>query len=205
MDSNIILALDVEETDRALRIAEEVSDYVSAFKVGYPLILSEGADVIDRVSKFGEVIVDIKIADIPEVSKNIAKTLTSHGASGVIVQGFVGRDVVKEVRKVSKNLYVVAEMSHPGNADFITGQSERIAMMAKEEGADGIVAPATHPERIKVLKHISGLKILSPGVGTQGGSYREALDNGADYLIIGRSIILSPDPKQKIKELLSQR
>ena len=43
-------------------------------------------------------------------------------------------------------------MSHPGNTDFISGNSEKIAVMATEEGADGIVAPATHPERIQALK-----------------------------------------------------
>ncbi len=205
MESNIILALDIVEKEKALKIAKDVAGYVKAYKVGYPLMLNHGVSVIRDISQYGEVIVDIKIADIPDISKSIAKTVTSNGARGVIVQGFVGRDVIREVRKESRSLYVVAEMSHPGSADFISGQSERIALMAKEEGADGIVAPATHPDRIRVLKKISGLKVLSPGVGTQGGSYKEAMDSGADYLIIGRSITMSPDPKQKIKELLSQR
>jgi orotidine-5'-phosphate decarboxylase len=205
MESNIILALDLEDKKKAIEISKDVKDYVKAYKIGYPLILNYGLDVIEEISRIGEVIVDIKIADIPDVSRNIARMLSSHGATGIIVHGMVGRDVVREVRKESKNLYVVAEMSHPGSLDFISGQSEKIAIMAKGEKADGIVAPATRPERIRVLKQISGLKVLSPGVGTQGGDYREALKNGADYLIIGRSILMSPDPKQKIKELLSER
>jgi len=49
------------------------------------------------------------------------------------VQGFVGRDVVREVRKEARNLYIVAEMSHPGNADFISGNSEKIAIMARRK------------------------------------------------------------------------
>jgi orotidine-5'-phosphate decarboxylase len=205
MESNIILALDVEDREKALKIAGSVSGYVAAYKVGYPLLLNYGVEVIRDVANLGTVIVDIKIADIPDVSRNIARILTDRGATGVIIQGFVGRDVMREVRKEAKNLYVVAEMSHPGNADFISESSEKIAVMAKEEKADGIVAPATHPERISVLKRISGLKVLSPGVGTQGGSYKEAVERGADYLIIGRTITMSSDPKQKIKELLSQR
>ncbi len=205
MESNIILALDVENKERALKLAEEVGGSVKAFKVGYPLILGYGVSVISEVAAYGEVIADLKIADIPEVSSNIARMLTAGGADGVIVHGFVGRDVVRAVRKVTKNMYVVAEMSHPGNQDFISGLSERMAVMAKEEGADGIVAPATHPERIRVLKKATGLKVLSPGVGAQGGSYSEAMNSGADYLIVGRSITMSRDPKQKINELLSQR
>lgn len=205
MDSNIILALDIEDENEAIRIAKEVEGYVYAFKVGYPLILNCGKEIIGKVSEVGNVIVDIKIADIPDVSRKIANTLTLAGASGIIVHGIVGRDVLREVRKESKEMYVVAEMSHPGSLDFMSEQSERIAMMAREEAADGIVAPATRPERIRVLKRLSGLKVLSPGVGTQGGSFKEAITSGADYIIIGRSIFLSADPKQKIKELLSQR
>ncbi|MGC8562119.1 MAG: orotidine-5'-phosphate decarboxylase [Thermoplasmata archaeon] len=205
MESNIILALDIEAKEKALKVAEEVRDYVKAFKVGYPLILGNGVGVIKEVAKIGEVIVDLKIADIPDVSKNIAKIATSQGADGIIVHGFVGRDVVRDVRKESKDLYVVAEMSHPGSGEFISGVSEKIAIMAKEEGADGIVAPATRPERIRILKDVSGLKVLSPGVGTQGGSYKDALESGADYLIVGRSITMSSSPTQKIKELLAQR
>jgi orotidine-5'-phosphate decarboxylase len=205
MESNIILALDLEDKNKAIEISNEVKGLVKAYKIGYPLILNHGLKIVEEISKIGEVIVDIKIADIPDVSRNVAKMLSSHGATGIIVHGMVGRDVVRDVRKESKNLYVVAEMSHPGSLDFISGQSERIALMAKEEEADGIVAPATRPERIKILKQISGLKVLSPGIGTQGGSYREALNNGADYLIIGRSILMSSDPKQKIKELLTER
>ncbi|MEM0135306.1 MAG: orotidine-5'-phosphate decarboxylase [Thermoplasmatales archaeon] len=205
MESNIILALDIESKENAIKVAEQVRDYVKAFKVGYPLILNNGVSVIDDVATFGDVIVDLKIADIPDVSRNIARIATSHGAQGVIVHGFVGRDVVKEVRKESKDLYVVAEMSHPGSLDFISGLSEKIALMAKEEGADGLVAPATRPERIRTLKSITGLKVIAPGVGTQGGSYKDALECGADYLIIGRSITMSPNPIQKIKELMAQR
>lgn len=204
MESNIIVALDIEDRNKARNVADEVKEYVASFKIGYPLILNYGLNVVDEFSKIGPVIVDLKIADIPDISGKIAKQLTKHEAKGVIVHGFVGRDVVREVRKESKEVYVVAEMSHPGSSDFIFNQSEKIAEMAKEEGADGIVAPATRPERIKILKEISGLKVLSPGIGTQGGDPRQAVRNGADYLIVGRSITMSPDPKQKIKELLTE-
>lgn len=205
MESNIILAVDVDDEANAKRIAVDVREYVKSFKIGYPLILNYGLNLLRKFSEIGPVIVDLKIADIPEISGKVAERLTTFGADGVIIQGFVGRDVIREVKKRSKNLYVVAEMSHPGSLDFISGQSERIAVMAKEEGADGIVAPATRPDRIRVLKDVSGLKVLAPGVGVQGGSIREAVNNGADYVIIGRSIVMSPNPRQKIKELLKER
>ncbi len=200
MEKNIIVALDLEEETEAIRIARILKDEVYAFKVGYPLILNNGLQVLTKISSIANVIVDIKIADIPDVSQSIAKKISSYGVRGIIMQGFVGSDTMKAVRDVSRELYVVAEMSHRGSLQFITPVSEKIAAMAKEIGADGLVAPATRPERIKVIKDAAKLSILSPGVGTQGGSYAEAMKNGADYVIIGRSIILSADPLQKIKE-----
>ncbi|MGC8547069.1 MAG: orotidine-5'-phosphate decarboxylase [Thermoplasmata archaeon] len=200
MEKNIIVALDLESEIEAIKIARLLKDEVYAFKVGYPLILNNGLQVLTKIASIANVIVDIKIADIPDVSQAIAKKISSYGVKGIIMQGFVGSDTMKAVREVSRELYVVAEMSHEGSLQFITPASEKIALLAKEVGADGLVAPATRPERIKVIKNIANLPILSPGVGTQGGSYSEAMKNGADYVIIGRSIILSPDPLQKIKE-----
>lgn len=200
MEKNIIVALDLESEIEAIKIARLLKDEVYAFKVGYPLILNNGIQVLTKIASIANVIVDIKIADIPDVSQAIAKKISSYGVKGIIMQGFVGSDTMKAVREVSRELYVVAEMSHEGSLQFITPASEKIALLAKEVGADGLVAPATRPERIKVIKNIANLPILSPGVGTQGGSYSEAMKNGADYVIIGRSIILSQDPLQKIKE-----
>ena len=67
--------------------------------------------------------------------------------------------------------FVVAEMSHPGATEFFQGGiAERIARLAMECGADGIIAPATRPDRVNVLRQIVGnRKILSPGIGAQGG------------------------------------
>jgi len=202
MQSRVIVALDVSE-ERAVNIASILRDQVYAFKVGYPLILGAGLGILNKISSQGKVIADLKIADIPEVSASIASQLTSSGASGVIIHGFTGRDVVRSCRKVTKELYVVAEMSHQGSLDFLSPRSEEIAIMAREEGADGIVAPATRPERIRKLKEVSGLKVLSPGVGAQGGSYTSAVENGADYVIIGRSITMSDNPVEALERIVS--
>ncbi|MFQ6054556.1 MAG: orotidine 5'-phosphate decarboxylase / HUMPS family protein, partial [Methanosarcinales archaeon] len=46
------------------------------------------------------------------------------------------------------------------------------------------------------------LTIISPGVGAQGGSISKAIDAGADYIIVGRSIYLSENPRESTKEIL---
>jgi orotidine-5'-phosphate decarboxylase len=61
-------------------------------------------------------------------------------------------------------------------------------------GADGIIAPATRPDRVKTLRGIVGRKkILSPGIGTQGGD-ADAIAHLVDGIIVGRSIYEAPDP-----------
>jgi orotidine-5'-phosphate decarboxylase len=86
-------------------------------------------------------------------------------------------------------------MSHPGATEFFFGgTSEKIAHLAIECGADGIIAPATRPERVKVLRGIVGnRKILSPGVGAQGGDVGKIVKL-VDGIIIGRAIYESDNP-----------
>jgi orotidine-5'-phosphate decarboxylase len=94
-------------------------------------------------------------------------------------------------------------MSHPGALEFMAPLAEKLAKMAIDAGADGVVAPATRPERIKMIRSIVGSKIIiSPGVGVQGGSAKNTLDAGADYLIIGRSITSSEDPVSSLKRIV---
>jgi len=65
------------------------------------------------------------------------------------------------------------------------------------------VAPATRPERIKLIRSIIGERIIiSPGIGAQGGSAGAAMQAGADYLIVGRSIYAAEDPVASAKKLL---
>ena len=86
-------------------------------------------------------------------------------------------------------MFVVTEMSHPGGGRFTAPNAEAFARMAVDCGASGVIAPATRPERIRTIRKIIGdLLILSPGVGVQGGSASAAISNGADYVIVGRSI-----------------
>ena len=83
-------------------------------------------------------------------------------------------------------------------------QAERMARLAAEVGAAGVVAPATRPERIRLIRSIIGERtIISPGVGAQGGSAAAAFQAGADYIIVGRSIYGAEDPEGAAERLLS--
>jgi orotidine-5'-phosphate decarboxylase len=206
--ADLILALDVEDRASALRIAEAVAPHVDAIKVGYPLALSAGLsiarDLKDRTGK--RLIADFKVADIPNTNQLICDQVFAAGFQAVIAQGFVGMDAVKacvhSAHRHGGECYVVAEMSHPGAVEFFhQGVAERIAAMAVVAGADGIIAPATRPDRVQTLRQMVGrLKIYSPGVGAQGGELGQVTAL-VDGVIIGRMIYGDPDPAAVAREI----
>ena len=204
--NRIILALDVTSRADAVRVVEAVKDYVDAVKIGWPLILAVGPDIISEIAKNKDVICDLKIADIPNTNRLIVEQAMKRGASAVIAHGFTGDDSVKACIDAAKGqVFVLTEMSHPGAKQFTAPVADKLAALAKSVGARGIVAPATRPERIAELRKIIGdLEIISPGVGAQGGKASDALKAGADYIIVGRAIYEAPDPKAAAKALADE-
>ena len=207
-ETRLILALDVTSGERALSLVGRLCPYFDAIKIGYPLILAAGLGVVKGIASIAPVIADLKVADIPNTNRLICQAAFQAGASGVIAQAFPGKDSLLACTEVAAengaDLYVVTEMSHPGAEMFMAPQAESMARLAAEVGAAGVVAPATRPERIRLIRSIIGERIIiSPGVGAQGGSAGAALQAGADYIILGRSIYEAEDPEGAAERLLS--
>jgi len=207
--TRLILALDVTSGKRALSLANMLKDYFDAIKIGYPLILSSGLDIVHEISAIAPVIADLKIADIPNTNKLICEAALSAGAEGIIAHAFTGRDSLQAcadcAKDKGKRLFVVTEMSHPGAEQFMAPLAADLAKLAALVNAAGVVAPATRPDRVRLIRSMIGDRlIISPGVGAQGGSASAALAAGADYLIIGRSITESNDPIKSAEIILSE-
>ncbi|KUK44525.1 MAG: orotidine-5'-phosphate decarboxylase [Methanothrix sp.] len=208
-NSRLILALDVLSEEKALSLASALKDRIDYVKVGYPLILAAGLDIVGEISSMAPVIADLKIADIPNTNTLISEQVLEAGAAGIIAHAFAGRDslsaCVNVAREYGALAFAVTEMSHPGAVEFMAPAAERLARVAKECDVDGVVAPATRPERIRLIRSIVGERaIISPGVGAQGGSPRAALAAGADSLIVGRSITESPNPAASVDAILRE-
>jgi orotidine-5'-phosphate decarboxylase len=197
---DLILALDVTEKKKALAVAHACAPHIDAIKIGYPLVLSAGLGIAGEIAKEGlPLIADFKVADIPNTNTLICNQVFAAGFSGIICHGFTGMDSVKacvaSAHAHKGECFVVAEMSHPGGKEFFAGGiAEQIASNAIIAGADGIIAPATRPDRVRVLRGFVGdRKILSPGIGAQGGD-AEAIAGLVDGIIVGRAIYDAPDP-----------
>jgi orotidine-5'-phosphate decarboxylase len=198
--TELILALDVTERKKALAVVHACASHIDAVKIGYPLILSCGISLAkDLEEEDLPLIADFKVADIPNTNRLIAEQVFDAGFASIICHGFTGKDAVQACVDTSSDYggacFVVAEMSHPGATEFFQGgTAERIARLAMECGADGIIAPATRPNRITVLRQIVGSrKILSPGIGTQGGD-ADLVARLVDGIIVGRAIYEADTP-----------
>lgn len=209
--TELILALDVTKKKDALTIAEACAPHLDAIKLGYPLILSSGLSIARDLEELDlPLIADFKVADIPNTNRLIAEQVFDAGFSSIICHGFTGPDAIQACVEVAGDYggacFVVAEMSHPGaTAFFHGGTAEKIAGLAISCGADGIIAPATRPERVKELRKIVGKrKILSPGVGAQGGD-AGTIAKLVDGIIVGRAIYEAKDPVTAIKEFSTVR
>ena len=199
--AELLLALDVKGSDEAIRVAKACEGELDAIKIGYPLVLSAGLGIVKELAKANiPVIADFKVADIPNTNTLICDEVFAAGCSGIITHAFCGSDsltaVVDGAHDYGGIALAVCEMSHPGALDFLTGvNAEKMAQMAKDAGADGIIAPATRPERTAILRNIIGntMKIYSPGVGAQGAQ-PEDVKQYVDGIIVGRAIYQAADP-----------
>lgn len=223
--SRIIVALDPPASRRNLQeFAEKtiraVQEHACAIKVNFHLLLPLSAQEISGINRlahsFGlQSIADIKLNDIENTNEVAVDHLASMGFDAVIANPFIGRGalaaLVKKAHSEGMGVIALVYMSHPGAAegfglDAVGGKLYREFLdRASHAGADGIVVGATQAD---ILRQVSESKIpvYSPGVGAQGGDAEQAIKNGSDYLIIGRSIVESDDPAkaaQQIKNKIS--
>jgi orotidine-5'-phosphate decarboxylase len=204
--SKTILALDKVLPIKTLK---GIRDYVPKVKFSYITLLDGGLEYLKEVYKLGweEVIFDLKLADIDSTMVGIVSRLTSFSDS-FISHSFIGFEGALDtlssfLSKEGKGLYLVLSMSHKGWNDSFYPYLKDIA---RHVNPKGFVVGATKPEMIKVVRNDFPEKlIISPGVGVQGASFGDALCNGADYEIVGRSIYSSTDPVKTTRELVAKQ
>lgn len=207
--NNLILALDVTDKDKAIEICKEVIPYINTIKIGYPLTLAEGLEIIKIIKdEFdANIICDYKVADIDATNSKICDLTFDAGADAIICHGFVGSDSVQacldSANKYEKEIFLLTEMSHPGAKMFLQKDAEAIAKMGVDMGITNYVAPATRLDRLSKIRNIVGSDacIISPGVGKQGGDAKKTLEF-ASAIIVGRSIYESDNPALACEKII---
>ncbi len=216
--SPIVLALDPPANKRGLpgfaaKTIRAAEQHVCAIKMNFHLILPLSAAEISRTNRLAhscglQSIADIKLNDIENTNGVVVDHLAKMGFDAVIANPFIGSGgmeaLVKKAHGIGLGVIALVYMSHPGATEGfgleVSGKGLYRAFLerATNAGADGIVVGATQQD---ILREVSGLlPVYSPGVGTQGGDAEQAIKNGSDYLIIGRSIVEARQPGKAAKE-----
>ncbi len=178
-----------------------LKDLVVGVKVGFPLSLMIGWEGISGiVGRHPEYywIADFKLADIPDVVQHILGKFEDMKIDGAIIHLFTGH------RRYDSRLDLigVAGMSHP-EAKLIRENFIKLLEIADLLDIWGIVVGATRPEMIREAKRrLPKVKIFSPGIGFQGAKPGSALEAGADFEIVGRSILRSEDPVKAAESIV---
>ncbi|MGE5188253.1 MAG: orotidine-5'-phosphate decarboxylase [Betaproteobacteria bacterium] len=206
---------------KAQKVLKTVHPYVCAVKINHhltlPLGLFDGVQtLVEQIKGQGMMaIMDAKVNDIGNTNQVIAEYYFAAGFDAIIANPFVGweegmKPLFEVAKRADRGVILLTYMSHRGaiegygqnTTDTETGanilQYVSFARKALAWGADGVVVGATVPQKIAEVKTILQGKadIYSPGVGTQGGAAEIAIKAGANYLIVGREIVNSPDPEK---------
>jgi len=220
----IIVALDVPTKKAALDLVRQLAEDISFFKVGFQLYTSEGPPLVREILALGaKVFLDLKLYDIPNTVAGAVQSaaelgvhmLSIHlsGGDAMVRAAISARDDNLTILGVTVLTSMTQEtLSEVGIVDKVDNQVSRLAKLGVAAGINGLVAS---PQEIEILRPQFGdeIKIVTPGIrpswmdaGDQKRvmTPREALDAGADYLVIGRPIIAQPSPSDAVARILKE-
>ena len=224
----IIVALDTIDTNKALQLTKLIPN-VGAFKLGLEYFCANGPKGISKISETGiKIFLDLKFHDIPNTVAGAIKAsldlepfmMTVHLSGGYNMLHRTMEEVKEYCSKKSLKrplILGVSVLTSIDNNDFsslgIIGNVEdqviRLAKLAERASLDGLVCSA---KELKVVKKETGknLILVTPGIRPAGGDVNDqkrimtpsqAINDGADFLVIGRPITGVNDPKKALHNI----
>ena len=207
----IALALDVSDLDEGERLARLLRPEVGVFKIGLELFWAHGPDAVGRIGPLGPVFIDCKLHDIPNTVERASANVARLGVAMFNVHALGGeammRAAVEGARRgadatgvdVPMVLGVTVLSSHAGEG---LASPVSLAWEAKEAGLDGVVVSG---EDVREVRDVCDDEfcLVVPGIrptGTNGHDQvrvltpREAIERGADYIVVGRAVTSARDP-----------
>ena len=224
MGSPLIVALDLDQKS-ALELANKIDPLDCKVKVGSELFTAGGPKVIKELKNLGfEIFLDLKFHDIPNTVKRAVESAIEMGVWMLNVHSLGGKEMLKaayeakETASIKPILIGVTMLTSLDSKAIkqvgielnIEDQVLVLADLCKEEGLDGVVCS---PNELTQLRTHLGEKFLlvTPGIRSQKvekhdqrrtSTVGEAIEKGADYVVIGREITTDSDPNKKIKKIL---
>lgn len=223
--SPIIVALDNVSMDAALALADNLDPTLCRLKVGKELFTRSGPAIVQALhQRQFEVFLDLKFHDIPNTTAQAVLAAADLGVWMVNVHASCGYEAMALAKQrllennydtlliavtvlTSMNQHSLAQI---GVEDKLESQVSRLAKLTQEAGLDGVVCSAQEAKRLKALCG-NDFKLITPGIRLLEDSSddqqrvctpKQALADGSDYLVIGRSITKADDPIAKLNKIL---
>jgi orotidine-5'-phosphate decarboxylase len=201
----LIVAVDLSSRDEILRLVDELRGSAGMFKIGLQAFTANGPDLVREIVAGGEkVFLDLKIHDIPNTAQHAVTEADNLGASIVTVHASGGDAMLRACSNAKALVLGVtiltslddADVAHIGFSGSLIDSAVRLARLSKGAGLRGVVAS---PREITQIREACGpgFAILTPGIRPAGEAAgdqrrtmtpRDAIDAGADYIVVGRPI-----------------
>lgn len=224
VSDRLIVALDLSGRDAALWMVDALMPEVSQFKVGLELFYAGGIEVIRDIHRAGaRVFLDLKLHDIPNTVAGAARSLRQAGVWMTNVHASGGPAMMRAAREALPDTLLLAvtvltsldqETVEPlwGTRRSIDDTVSLWAREAQSQGLDGIVCS---PREIRMVREAvgPGFLLVTPGIRPAGTALNDqrrvttvgqALESGADYLVIGRPITGSDDPAGAARKVIAE-
>jgi len=219
-DNPLIVALDVSEPEEAEALARRLEGPAGVFKIGLELFTAAGPEVVPRIGAVAPVFLDLKLHDIPNTVEGAARNAARLGVAMLSVHALGGEAMVAAaVRGVADGavlaghtppmILAVTVLSSLAGEGLASPSS--LAFEAVAAGAGGVVVSG---EDVASVREVLGPQacLVVPGIRPAGSNGHdqariltpeEAVERGADYLVVGRPITGSGDPAGVARAILA--
>lgn len=222
MSNPIYLAVDLPRLDSAVALAQKVRQHVGGLKLGLEFFCAHGHHGVHEIAKVGlPIFLDLKLHDIPNTVAAAMRGVVRLGAAITTIHASGGSAMIRaaadaagdEAAKlgivppavVAVTILTSLDQAGAGAVGFtgpVVEQVKRLAALAQDSGADGIVCSPLEVEAVRAQCG-PGFKLVIPGIRpawSEAGDQKrfltpeEAFAKGADVLVIGRPITGAADP-----------
>jgi orotidine-5'-phosphate decarboxylase len=231
MRERLVLALDVDDTERARGLVADLAREVGMFKIGKQLFTHAGPAIVRMVHETGgEVFLDLKFHDIPntvakaaiEATRLGVKMFNVHASGSLEMMHLTVKEVSAVCRREKLRRPIVlavtvltsldqTDLERVGVKADIKDQVVRLALLSQEAGIDGVVAS---PHEVAPIRAACGRNfvIVCPGIRLAKGKRDDqkrvmtpgaAIGAGVDYVVVGRSVLDAKDPLGAVREIVA--
>ncbi|MGH1370129.1 MAG: orotidine-5'-phosphate decarboxylase [Maritimibacter sp.] len=225
-DDRLIVALDAPNPLIGLEWAQKMGDSVGFYKIGLEMLMGGGLalarELIDEYDK--RIFLDMKLFDIGNTIEGAVRGLKDYGLDFLTVHGdpHVVRAASEGKGESDLKILAVTILTSLERADLdaalmqpgdVQGLVVERARRALEAGADGVISSPREAAMIRALPEAKGKLIVTPGVrpaGAELGDQKrvatpgQAIQDGADHIVVGRPITRAPDPRLAAQAILSE-